>query len=159
MKELKHNGHLPIPIKTPPTREHRGTKRWVIAQNRGTRPLQAKQNSNTENAYHRIIAAIKQHYLKPGDTYFERDYKQDKTENLFEMHCFMCNSVLLRLDCMLYYDYEVEFAFYDCPFEAAIRAMLKPLCDRVKEIELKPNFTLYYEHVLRYHKPEFIHTS
>lgn len=160
MKELKHYGCQPIPIIAPPTKEHRGMKRWVIAQGRGTRPQQALQNSNTEHAYHRIIAAIKEQYLKPGDVYFERNYKQDKTESLFDMHSFMCNSVLLRLDCMLYYDYEVEFAFYNCPFEESIRAMLKvgPLDTQAKEITLQPNFQLYYEHVLRYHRPEFIHT-
>jgi hypothetical protein len=160
MKELKSIAYPQTPVTPPPKRKLRGTKRWAIAQGRGTNPRQAMQNSNTENAVHRIIAAIKTRYLKTGDVYFERDYKQDKEESIFDMHCFMCSTFLIRLDCVLYYDFEVEFAFDNCPFEAEIRAMLNagPLDTQAKEITLQPDFKAYYEHVLSYHRAEFIHT-
>lgn len=159
MRELKSIAYQPILLTQPPKRKLRGTKRWAIAQNRSTNPMQAMQNSITENAVHRIITAIKTKYLKPGDVYFERNYKYDKEESIFDVHCFMCSTFMIRLDCMLYYYFEVEYAFHNCPFEAEIREMLRfgPLITQSKEIMLQPDFKAYYEQVLSYHRAEFIH--
>ena len=145
MKELKHiddqpiiQTHYPLP---------RRNKKWVIAQSRGTNKQQEVVNFCTENAYHRIVKTVKERYLSPTHIYFERDYKTDQSEGLNGMHSFVTPEFYFRLDCHTTYDFEVEFAFNDCPYEAEIRALLAvfPLDTRAKEKVLQPNFNAIYK--------------
>jgi len=153
MRELK-------PLLSNTKRQHRGTKRWILAEGRkNSWKMQCMQNSSVEYNFHCLITTIKTQFLKPGETYFERDYKHDRTESLYSMHGFMCSSVKLRLDCPLHYTYEVDYAIYNCPFEAELRALLKIglLGQQAKEITLQPDFPAYYQHYLNYQSAEFIH--
>lgn len=156
MRELKPL----LPNTKQPTEQHKGTKRWILAEGRKRSwKQQYLQNSSVEYNFHCLIKLIKTQFLNPGDIYFERDYKHDRSESLYSMHGFMCSFVKLRLDCPLHYNYEVDYAIHDCPFEAELRALLKVglLGQQAKEISLQPNFPAYWQHVLNYHPAEFIH--
>ncbi|WP_295791978.1 hypothetical protein [Mucilaginibacter sp.] len=157
MKELKSfqtvgtiiNTHFPI------RRKH--GKRWKWAQTRGSNPAQVRQNDCCEHSYHEVLNLVKTHHLKPGDVFYEKDSKHDTSEFL-AMHGFMTSTFFWRLDCAAYYDYEIEFAFNNCPFEAEIRRCLRafPLDRQAKEIQLKPDFKTFYNNVLKVQPSEFI---
>src|SRR5437879_5619481 len=126
MKELKIfaqtvgqiiSEHYPIPQRLP-------GKRWKAAQNRGINKLQVTQNECVEHSFHEVLKAVKTLYMKPDEVYFEKDSKEDKSDFL-GMHSFITSSFYWRLDCAFYYDYEVEFAFHNCPYEAEIRRVLR----------------------------------
>ena len=160
MKESKTVGeiikqHFPLPKK------HYRRKSWITAQSRTTEThkYQRMRNEATEGDYHRIIAGVKL-YLKPGEIYFERDYKNERTDDFISMHCFMSATCYLSLHCDILYDFLVEYAFNNCPFEAAIREMLKPhpLDTRATEKELQPDFKTSFERTLKFQEQQYIKT-
>ncbi|MDR3695593.1 hypothetical protein [Mucilaginibacter sp.] len=159
MKESKLIGEI-IKEHYPITKKHHRQKRWKIAQSRTTEThkYQRMRNEATESDYHKIIAAIKTLYLKPGEIYFERDYKNEESENFMTMHCFMSATCYLYLECDILYDFQVEYAFNNCPFEAAIREMLKPhpFDTRATEKQLQPNFNTSFQRTLKFQEPQFI---
>jgi len=134
-------------------------KRWIVAQ---ARPEKGRrmQNDCTEAAYHRIIEAVKKLYLKHGDIYYDRDLKTDKSQGFLSMHSFLCSNFYIYLQCDFTFDYTVEYAFNNCLFEAEIRKMLAvhPLNAQAKEVALKPDFTTYYQTVLKVQDQQFIHS-
>jgi hypothetical protein len=154
MKELKNKPIIEAhyPIKRLPT------KRWVIAQSRPNK-LQVMQNDCIEAAYHRIINHVKKLYMKPGDTYYERDLKTDKAEGSLGMHSFMSSTFYWMLYCEFTYQFSVEFAFCNCPFETEVREMLKtyPLDRQATEKELQPNYKSFYEAVQRVQDAKYFH--
>lgn len=158
MKELKSTDDKPIITTHYPINQRLPTKRWIIAQARPEKQ-QVIQNECTEAAYHRVIDAVKKLYLKSGDTYYERDSKQDRTTGFLSMHSFMCATFYCVLYCEFQYKYVVEYAFDNCQFEAEARALLKPFpLDRyATERDLKPDFKTFYRIVLTMLEPRFIH--
>jgi len=160
MKELKDTPEKPI-IQThyPLLWRSQFQKPWIVAQSRKNFQGQMATNRSTEDAYMRIVQAAKQ-YLKSGDRYFERDYRRDKTENCCAMHSFMMPSFYIYLECNVDYNYRVEYAFLNCPFEVEIRAMLQPfpLDRQASEVSLKPDFESFYHGVLSIQKAMFIFT-
>lgn len=158
MKESKSAGEI-IREHYPLTRKQYRRKRWAIAQTRGTHQYQAIRNSCTEAEYHRILNAVKTLYLKQGEVYFERNYKHEETENFLSMHSFISATCYLYLECDFCYDFQVEYAFDNCPFEAQIRTFLRihPLDTRATEKELQPDFKSFFERVLKFQDPQFIH--
>lgn len=157
MKELKEIQHAGPILETHfPIRRPRG-KRWKTAQNRGSNPAQVRQNECVEVAYHEVLKLVKTHYMQPGEVYFEKDLKHDMSQFL-AMHSFITPSFYWRLDCAAYYDYEIEFAFGDCPFETEVRKLFRafPLDRQAKQIELKPNFEMFYRLAIEMMDPKFI---
>ncbi|HAL81511.1 MAG TPA: hypothetical protein DCO83_04140 [Mucilaginibacter sp.] len=159
MKESKSIGEI-IKEHYPITKKYHRRKLWITAQSRTieVHKYQRMRNNATEGDYHRIIAAIKTLYLKPGEIYFERNYKDEESENFMTMHCFMTATCYLNLECDMLYDFQVEYAFNNCPFEAAIKEMLKPhpLDTRAKEIQLQPDFNTSFQRVLKIQEPQYI---
>ena len=157
MKELKTFQTVGTIISTHfPIKRNRG-KRWHIAQNRGSNPAQVMQNGCVEHSYHEVLTFVKTFHLQPGEVYYEKNLKYDKKEFL-AMHGFMTSTFYWRLDCAAYYDYEIEFAFNNCPFEVEVRKLLRayPLQRQAKEIQLKPDFKTFYDTVLKVQPSEFI---
>jgi len=145
--------HYPLP------KQHQMRKSWAVAEARKDNEMRSGINRCTETSYHRIIDAVKL-YLKPGEVYYERDHKHDKRQNALAMHCFMTSSSYIYLECLLNYEYMVEYAFHNCQYEADLRAMFAPfpLNHRAVEVELKPNFRAYYDTVLSVQEPHFLHS-
>jgi len=161
MKESKSVGEI-IKQHFPLTKKHHRRKRWITAQSRTieTYKYQRMQNKATEADYHKIIAAVKTLYLKPGEIYFERNYKNEETDNFLTMHCLMSATCYLYIECDFLYYFQVEYAFNNCPFELAIREMLKPhpFDTRATEKELQPDFKTSFERTLKIQEAHFIHT-
>lgn len=132
-------------------------KRWATAVRRNCNREQEMRNFWYECTFHDIIKAVKQRYMKPGEVYFERDYKYDNEDSI-SMHSFIVHSLSLQLGCLPSYDYAIDYAFYNCPFEAEIREMLRPIYVYGNEILPRPDFPTYYKAVLNYQPAEFILT-
>ena len=92
-----------------------------------------------------------------GEVYYEKDLKHDSSQFL-AMHSFITPCFYWSLDCAAYYDFEIEFAFHNCPFEAEIRRMLNayPLDRKAKEKQLQPDFATFYNTALKVQPAEFI---
>jgi len=90
---------------------------------------------------------------------FERDYRNCNAENAFAMHSLMSNSIYLYLECDYSFNYRIEYAFNNCPFEAEIKKLLRPfvLVNSSKEIQLKPDFNTYFATVLNVQDKKYIH--
>lgn len=161
MSELSKSNQKPIiEVHYPLPKRFQIMKRWIIAESRKNYEHQRGMNRCLEAAYHRIIVAVKQQFLKPGEVYYDRDYKHDKTENCFAMHSFISPSFYIYLECSFDYDYRVEYAFNTCSFEADIRTMLRPypLDRQATEVQLKPDFKTFYDTVMRIQDRSFIFT-
>jgi len=89
---------------------------------------------------------------------FERDYRYGKTENALAMHAFMSSTFYVYLECDVHYNYNVEYAFRRCLFEAEIRTMLTgyPFNTRSKEIRLKPDFNTFFQRMLSFQDRQYI---
>jgi hypothetical protein len=159
MKELKVNDDRPLITTHYPINQRLPTKRWVIAQARPEK-LTVMQNECTEVAYHRVLNLVKRLYLKPNETFYERDLKQDRSKGSLSMHSFISRNFYWKLYCEFTYAYAIEFAFYDCDYEAELRIMLKafPLDRQAKEKELMPNFNTFYHTVLKIQEPVYLHS-
>jgi len=132
-------------------------KRWKVAQSRSLHTPQKALNALVEQRYHQVLTKVKQ--LISGTTpIFERDYRHDSRENALAMHAFIGEHIYLYLECDYSYKYQVEYTFHNCPFEHHIRAMLftYPLDTRSKVTTLKPDFTTFYENVLRVQDRKYI---
>ena len=142
-----------------PLSQRKPTKRWIIAQSRGTNKAQEMKNRCVEAAYHRTLSAVKTLYLKPCDAYYERDQKHDNSDSFLAMHSFMTTSFYFHLQCSFCYDFEVEYAFNNCPYEQQVRFMLKafPLDSQATESELKPDYNTFFETVMTFQDKSFLY--
>jgi hypothetical protein len=158
MKELKHS--IDIIQQHSLLRESKGTKRWILAQRQHCKVLHETDNTSIEASYHRLLNAVKRCRLKPGELYFERDYKLDRTEGLTGMHCFLTPHFYWRLDCLFTFNYEMTYAFNNCSYEAEIRKMMEayPLNRTTVEKQLHSDFNTFYKSVLTVQDPAFIHS-
>jgi hypothetical protein len=162
MKELSHDfqdiseaATNPPPSRTPVRRE---TPRWRVAKGRKDNKIQTAQNGSVEFDYHAVITKLKE--LIPqfgGDTIFERDYKYDPT-SYTGMHTFITSTFFWRLDCELIYNYEVYFAFYNCPYESIIRQLFTsyPLDRTTHEQTFPQGYKAFYKGVLAIQDPIYI---
>lgn len=159
MKELKANDDQPIISKHYPINQTQPSKRWVIAQARPEK-LIVMQNNCTEASYHSVINAVKKLYLKRNEVYYERDLKKDKSQGSLGIHSFITPNFYWILYCEFTYTYAVDFAFFDCPYEAEIRKMLRayPLDRQAKEKDLQPNFNTFYQNVLKVQDLVYLHS-
>ena len=140
-------------------KNHPRPKRWAYANTKlGKREI--TQNNNLEAVYHRIINVVKTLYMKPGDGYFERDYKNDKSVGLLSMHAFLTPSFSWCLDCEFGFAYKITFAFGNCPYEQPIRKLFRayPFCESTTEVTFQPNVESYYHRVQAYQSPEHFYT-
>jgi len=120
----------------------------------------ALQNSCIEVAYHRMVTIVKTLYLKPEETYFERSYKREESQNFLVMHQLMTSDCYLSLECDFDYDLQVEYAFDNCPFETQIENLLASMLvgRPAKPQEFLPSFKFYYSRMLKIHDSRFVHT-
>ena len=152
MRELK-TLEVPVLESKPNTRTHRMSKRWKAAQN-----VSNGRNKNinfmVELYYKQLLEFAKDLLSTLPDAYsrsvFEKDSREDNSENCFTMHSFISPSFCWLLECDLSYAYRVEYDFYNCPFEYQIRAMierLEPYNKYFGHWPLKPNCEEYLERV------------
>jgi len=156
MKELKNYQTIGHIIETHFPFRRKPGKRYLIAQTRGTNPAQVQRNECVEFSYHEVLNLVKTHHLKPGEVYYEKDLKNDKSQYL-AMHSFVTPTFYWRLDCAAYYDFEIEFAFHECPFEDEIRKMFRafPLDRQTKEKPIT-HYNLFYKAAMVMLEPEFV---
>jgi len=130
------------------------TKRWVLAKRKYGHTQNQVNNETVESAFHSMLYKVKQ-LLKqhqPNQTVFEKDFRFDNAHNAFALHAFISCNVYLYLECSFNYVYLIEYAFYNCKHEAAIRELLGAyvFTGRTKEVALQPDFSTFYSNVLAY---------
>jgi hypothetical protein len=122
--------------------------------------MQKKENSIIEGTFMRAVDRAKKLLTQTPITYFERDERKDTSHSPFAMHTFLSRSLYLHLECNIMCEFQIQYAFNHCSYEKEIREMLKsyPLEGRVKEVELSPDFSTFYDAVLRFQDKKFIRT-
>ncbi len=99
-------------------------KRWKLADLKYKRGYTSDLNYGTEHVYHQILNFAKTAYSQLPEALtnpvFEKDYKEDNTENAFTMHSFITHNFYWELECSFAYFYRINYDFYNCPFEQEI---------------------------------------
>jgi hypothetical protein len=142
----------PPPTKT---RRCRETPRWLVTKSRTDRKYEQMQNESVEADYHRVIQAVKSFILSHGgDTIYEQNHKSDPS-SYTGMHSFVTSTFYWRLDCELNYNYEVYYAFHNCPYEAPIRKLMEayPLDRTTHEYKFPQGYEAFYGRVLEVQDP------
>jgi len=142
----------------PIPRNLRMQKRWSIAVNRTNFPIQRVRNLNREGCYRSILLEVKKLFANTKHPMFERDFKNDNTESALAMHAYLTNSFYFNLECSFMYNYQIQYAFNDCPYEAEIRALIARTSEdsRPTEVKLKPDFATFYLNVLKVQDAKYI---
>jgi len=141
---------------TPPSK-----KLCQIAKIRFGHVTQKRENNMVEGAYVDILRQSKKLLLAhPKLIYFERDERKDASHSVFTMHTFLCKSFYFQLLCNITYDFHVEFAFNNCPYETQIRRMLgcHAFQGRIRERAFQPDFNTFYSAVLAFQDKRYIYT-
>jgi hypothetical protein len=92
-------------------------------------------------------------------TVFERDYREDESENSFTMHSFLTPNVHLLLECDFAYHYRVEYDFFNCPFEELIidkMTGMRTLFRYAEQKHLQPNCEEYLKRVFKVQDEKYI---
>lgn len=136
----------------------RGTKRWVLSERKSK--LVVMQNKNVEASYHEVLKLVKRLYLKPNEVFCERDLRYDYEQGLFGIHTLVTASFYWFLLCDLCYNYQVLYAFGNCPYAAEVRAKLRayPLDRQAQEYKLKTDYHTFYNNVLKIQEPRYLFT-
>jgi len=146
----------PQPTFTPPCRI---SKRWKKV-NKLSHPNNLKVTNDTiMHQYYGALKFLKAECLQTGTLYFERDYKDDNSDP-FTVHSFVCENLFFNLECDFNYFMQIEYDFAAFPRIdellwhvgfAKVQGMLfyKP---RI------PNLTTFFNGVVAYQEPQFIHT-
>jgi hypothetical protein len=132
-------------------------KTWKVAQRRSNYQEQQRTNTTVEVFYNSVLFNAKKLHGHSNQPRFERDYRNDRSESGLAMHAFLSDQFYFYLECDLHYDYNIEYAFFRCPFESEIRAMLKgyPCDTRAREANLKPDFPTFYKNVQAFQDKKF----
>lgn len=130
-------------------------KRWKVAEGRSV--ALDRVNGAVSGFYRDILSKVKQLLAQQPQTVFERDLRHDNTDDAFTMHAFISNSIYICLECAYNYEYNIEYAFNNCPFEAHVREWLSvyPVADRSREIALQPDFSIFFKGVQAYQPKKF----
>jgi hypothetical protein len=157
MKEISEINEIPI---TTPTyhKFQRISKRWKKVS-KLSHPNNLKLIIDTRiGQYECVLWKVKELYANSGETCYERNYKDDN-ENPFTIYSFLTSTFWWNIECDFVYNINVEYQFYNCPFEQEIRELFRHfhISLYVTEIRKEPNLTAFYKAVLAYQKPQFIH--
>jgi hypothetical protein len=157
MKEISGNDEIPI---TTPTyhKVQRISKRWKKVS-KLSHPNNLKQIIDTRiGQYECVLSKVKELYANSGETCYERDFKHDN-ENPFTIYSFLTPTFWWNIECDFVYNINIEYQFYNCPFEQEIRELFRHfnISLYVTEVQKKPSLTAFHKAVLAYQKPQFIH--
>lgn len=130
--------------------EYRLPIRVVVAKRKFGHTAQQQDNERAEQAYYKVLKAVKQLLHTDEPVVFEKLYSQYNSQNAYSIHAFMSDSFYFYLECDNCYIYQVEYAFHNCKHERTIRGLLSDaeLPGRLKEVTLNPGFTSFYHELL-----------
>ncbi|MBS7565776.1 hypothetical protein KHS38_15310 [Mucilaginibacter sp. Bleaf8] len=137
------------------------TKYWVTAKTKTWNKAQQQQNHIMEVDYQIVLKKAKQLLAPDKPLFFERNFKQHGTiQELAAMHAFLSPCFYFRLDCDGAYNYQIEYAFYQCKHEKAIKVRLQCFAGnlQVTEVALQPDFATFYKNVQHYQGNKFFYT-
>lgn len=130
-------------------------KRWKIALVK-RKGMNKDINMLVEAYYKDVLEFVKSLFSTLPDSYsrtvFERDYREDNSENSFTMHSFIAPSFFWYLECDYAYHYKVEYDFHSCAFEEQIRGKLSgmyTLLERTEQRNLQPNCEEFLKRVFK----------
>jgi len=160
MAELKKKlAELNINIEIP---EKRLAKRWLIASRMPDQPTMKNRNGTVEWYYETILKTAKKCTAELPDEYsrtvFERDYRYDHSIGCLTMHYFITPNFYCILECDFAYFYQIEYDFYNCPYENEIRRIFNGMLS-VTPVHrpLKPNGEAFYRSVIAVQDSRYIH--
>jgi hypothetical protein len=135
-------------------------KRWLVAKQKFGNTRRQHDNEALELHFMNKLNSIKQLIKGKAPIVFERDYRKDNSDSALAMHGFMTDSIHLYLFCTFNFEYRIEYAFYNCPHEQAIRKLLNTFIfqGRTTEIALQPSFTEFFRNVQGYQHKRYIYS-
>ncbi len=136
----------------------RSKKLWKVAQRRTNQVEQQRTNVTVEVKFGQILSKAKQLSANNTQPIFERDYRNDSTDSATFMHAYITSNFYFLLECDHFYNYRIEYGFYNCPFESVIRLIMVgyPFDERAQEVTPRPDFSTHYRNVLAYQDKKYI---
>lgn len=158
MKEIKIERTAPE-IHRP---EERLAKRWYIASTMRNQTTMKHRNGTVEWYYETILKIAKKRCAELPDEYsrtvFERDYRYDDSAGCMAMHSFITPHFYWQLECDFAYFYQLEYNFYNCPFEEDVRRIFNGMRSVTpQQRHLKPDGDAYFRRVLAVQDKQYIH--
>ncbi len=159
MKELTPIEEKPKLITLKPSKRRKTMKKWKTKVCGFLTQRELNRIRTRIWAYDKVIKQAKVLLLKPGDVYFERDYREDDIDP-FSVHSLLTPTFYFDIHCDLCLQVIVHYQFQDCPHEEEIRALFNT--DQLIESCSPPpkvvDLPAFLQRVIAYQKPEFIHT-
>jgi len=130
----------------------------MVAKFRDNNISQKERNLKVEVSYTSTLKKAKALFAQCVHPIFERDYRKDNSESALAMHAYLTNSFYFYLECDYHCSYQVEFAFHNCPYKKEIRSLLHgfPCGIHAKEVQLEPDFAMFYLNVLKAQDKKYI---
>ncbi|WP_158827661.1 hypothetical protein [Mucilaginibacter lacusdianchii] len=140
-----------------PPKLRRYSKRWRVARLKWNQNSVHQANLSTERQYKDILIKIKKCYIPEGTLYFEKDYRNDNSENAFSMHRFYTNNFSIELDCDFLYYYIVLYDFDNCPYEQELQQLIDAYFIELKteRCHHKPSLNAYFDVIRNYQSQEY----
>ncbi|CAM3747459.1 hypothetical protein MUGA111182_06995 [Mucilaginibacter galii] len=110
---------------------------------------QKQRNTIIAGDYRGILVEAKT-LLKPTDGHaFELDFTRSRAKSKLALYAFITPTFYWYLECDPFTEYQVTYAFGNCPQEVAIRKLLSKFFvqEQLQEIKLQPDFDTYYRNV------------
>lgn len=113
--------------------------------------IQHQHNTIIAGDYRIILIEAKKLLQPAGGHAFERDLSRPGSETKLGLYAFMTPIFYWYLECDPLKDYQVSYAFANCPQEPAIRKLMDKFYvqGQLKEVTLQPDFATFYENVKR----------
>lgn len=145
-----------------PKPEHRLAKRWKVLSLMPNQGNLKDRNGTVEWYYETILQIAKKCSAELPDEYsktvFERDYRHDHSAGCMIMHSFITPNFYWELECDFAYFYQLEYNFYNCPFEEEVRRIFKGMRSVTpKHRPLKPDADAYFRRVIAVQDKQYIH--
>lgn len=135
------------------------TKKWLRVSDL-SHPNNLKSQIDVKMfAYDQLIKRIKERFLKPGDVYFERDYRHDHIDP-YSIHGFLTATFRCDILCDQIFEIKMLLQFQDCPFENEVIEQLNEfrLCECVYHPAKREDLPAFLQRVIAYQDPNYIHT-
>jgi hypothetical protein len=121
MKEISEINENPISTNTY-SRIRPISKRWKSVT-KHSHPNQMKAFIDTKiSQYELVLGKVKELYHSSGELCYERDFKHDN-ENPFTIYSFLTSTFYWNIECDFVYNINIEYQFYNFPFEQEIREL------------------------------------
>ena len=131
-------------------------KLWKVAARHHMGKNKVGVNHCLERIFMKVRDEVRRLYAERYEYFYDRDWREDTSENSCVMHTLACSTLYLTLECDHDYNYKVYYHLEDCPFKDQILTLLQRL-GTLKELE--SDMPAYFQYLRSYYKDNPLYFS